>query len=121
MVSHEIRLIFSSNLLHIQRRAVTQMSETKLTTENVGSLAEKPKKILRRNRRALVFLKLPIISVSALIWLFGWTLTCLGSKQKTVKAKVSEKSEITFAVIAPQQTCVMQSDFHSHINRGKKD
>lgn len=64
---------------------------------------------MRPNRRAIIFLKLPIIAVSAVIWLFGWTLICLGSKQKTVKTTISEKSKIAFTVIAPQQTCVMQS------------
>jgi hypothetical protein len=97
------------------------MNETKLTTENVYTLAEKRKKMMPHNSRAVIFLMLPIV---IFIWFIGWTLTYfgltyLGAKQKSGKAKVSEKREIAFAIIAPEQEYVIQSDKLRHLNRGK--
>jgi hypothetical protein len=43
-----------------------------------------------------VFLVMPIV---VFIWLIGWTLIYLGSKQKPAKPKVTKHEELTFAVL----------------------
>jgi len=55
---------------------------------------------MRKRNRVVLFLLMPII---VFMWLIGWSLYCLGSREDAKPRKASNQNELTFAVQMPEE------------------
>jgi len=61
---------------------------------------------MRKRKKAALFLTMPIF---IFIWFIGWTMTCVGSKQKPLKTKTLKRKELALTLIAPEQEIILKT------------
>jgi len=63
---------------------------------------------MRKRNRGILFLMLPLV---VFFWFFGWSLYWTGRKKQVIKPKerMSDRKELTFAVLTPEQKYSAQS------------
>jgi hypothetical protein len=55
---------------------------------------------MRKRNRVVLFLLMPIM---VFMWLIGWSLYCIGSREDAKPRKKSNQNELTFTVQMPEE------------------
>ncbi len=58
------------------------------------------KAFMRKRNRVVLFLLMPIM---VFMWLIGWSLYCIGSREDAKPRKASNQNELTFTMQMPEK------------------